>query len=78
MTIRFTDLEKSSFTEVLARPRRKLVVKHPGELLRTEFLEPHLLRPSKSKVLRYLADPGLSGAFVRTAPVVAWDAAQTR
>ena len=43
MTIRFTDLAKTSFTDVLARPRRKLVITHPGELLRTEFLEPHQL-----------------------------------
>jgi addiction module HigA family antidote len=43
MTIRFADLEKTNFSDVLSRPRRKLVVTHPGELLRAEFLEPHQL-----------------------------------
>jgi addiction module HigA family antidote len=43
VTIRFADLEKTSFSDVLSRPRRKLVVTHPGELLRAEFLEPHQL-----------------------------------
>jgi antitoxin HigA-1 len=43
MTIRFSDLEKTHFGDVLARPRRKLVVTPPGELLRTEFLAPHQL-----------------------------------
>lgn len=43
MAIRMTDLEKISFADVLVRPRRKLVVTHPGEMLRQEFLEPHEL-----------------------------------
>lgn len=43
MTIRLTDLEGIGFAEVLARPRRKLIVAHPGEMLRAEFLEPHRL-----------------------------------
>ena len=43
MTIRFADLEATPLNEVLARPRRKLVLTHPGQLLRAEFLEPHQL-----------------------------------
>ena len=34
MAIRLTDLEKTSFTDVVARPRRKLAVTHPGQMLR--------------------------------------------
>lgn len=41
MAIRLTDLEKTSFADVLARPRRKLAITHPGELLRSEFLAPY-------------------------------------
>lgn len=43
MAIRLTDLKKTRFTDVLARPRRKLAVTHPGEMLRAEFLGPHRL-----------------------------------
>lgn len=43
MTVRLTDLEKTTLGEVLSRPRRKLVLTHPGQLLRAEFLEPHRL-----------------------------------
>lgn len=43
MTIRLTDLQRTGLVEVLARPRRQLIVTHPGEMLRAEFLEPHRL-----------------------------------
>lgn len=43
MAIRSTDLDKTSFADVRARPRHKLAITHPGEMLRTEFLEPHRL-----------------------------------
>ena len=43
MTIRLTDLEKTTFDDVLSQPPRKLVLTHPGQLLRSEFLEPHRL-----------------------------------
>lgn len=43
MTVRLTDLEKTTLGEVLSRPRRKLVLTHPGQLLRAEFLKPHRL-----------------------------------
>jgi len=41
VSIRIDDLGKVRLTEVLARPRKRLVVTHPGELLRAEFLVPH-------------------------------------
>ena len=43
MAIRFDALSKISLGEVLARPRKRLTVTHPGQLLLAEFLEPHNL-----------------------------------
>ena len=41
MTIQFDDLGKLRFADVLARPRKRLAIAHPGQLLRSEFLEPN-------------------------------------
>lgn len=41
MNIRATDLVKTDLTDALAKPRKRLVVTHPGVFLQTEFLEPH-------------------------------------
>jgi len=41
MAISFNDLATTAFGDVLARPRKRLVVSHPGKFLRSEFLEPH-------------------------------------
>lgn len=43
MTIRFGALAGTSLSEVLARPRKRLNITHPGEFLRVDFLEPHSL-----------------------------------
>ena len=39
MAIQFDELQKLDLTDVLARPRRRLAVTHPGAFLQTEFLE---------------------------------------
>lgn len=41
MAISFNDLATTAFGDVLARPRKRLVVNHPGRFLQSEFLEPH-------------------------------------
>lgn len=43
MTIRFDELAKTNLSEVLARPRKRLAITHPGQLLSSEFMEPHEL-----------------------------------
>ena len=43
MAIRFGELAKTNLSEVLARPRKRLAVTHPGQFLLTEFMEPHEL-----------------------------------
>ena len=43
MRIRFSDLHKTDLTEVLASPRRKLLVTHPGAMLLTEFMAPRAI-----------------------------------
>lgn len=43
MSIRLAELNKTRLTEVLPRSRRKLEVKHPGEMLYAEFMEPHAI-----------------------------------
>jgi addiction module HigA family antidote len=44
MTIRHDQLSKTNFADVLARPRKRLAITHPGQFLLTEFLEPHELK----------------------------------
>jgi addiction module HigA family antidote len=39
MSIRTVDLAKTDLSDVLAKPRKRLVATHPGVFLRTEFLE---------------------------------------
>lgn len=41
MAIRFADIGKTTLTDVLARPRKRLSLTHPGQFLLTEFMEPH-------------------------------------
>ena len=41
MTIRTQDLTKTDFTTVLANPRKRLMIAHPGKFLETEFMVPH-------------------------------------
>ena len=43
MAIRFSELAKTNLSDVLARPRKRLAVTHPGQFLLTEFMEPHEL-----------------------------------
>lgn len=43
MAIRLDDLSKTNFSDVLARPRKRLVVTHPGQFLLSDFMEPHEL-----------------------------------
>lgn len=43
MTIRFDALAKTDLSDVLARPRKRLAITHPGRLLQNEFMEPHEL-----------------------------------
>lgn len=43
MTIQFNALAKADLSDVLARPRKQLAIKHPGQLLLGEFMEPHQL-----------------------------------
>ena len=39
--IQFDELAKINLAGVLARPRKRLAVTHPGQFLLTEFMEPH-------------------------------------
>lgn len=43
MTIQFDALAKADLSDVLARPRKQLTIKHPGRFLLSEFMEPHQL-----------------------------------
>ena len=43
MTIRFDALARANLSEVLARPRKRLAITHPGQFLLGEFMEPHEL-----------------------------------
>lgn len=43
MAIQFKALAKADLSDVLARPRKRLVIKHPGQFLLGEFMEPHQL-----------------------------------
>ena len=43
MSIRIQDLRKTDFTAVLANPRKRLTITHPGKYLETEFMVPHKL-----------------------------------
>ncbi len=43
MVIRFDALAKTNLSDVLARPRKRLVITHPGQVLLIEFMEPHEL-----------------------------------
>lgn len=41
MAIRHDQLGKTNFSDVLARPRKRLAITHPGQILLAEFLEPN-------------------------------------
>ena len=41
MAIRHDQLGKTNFAEVLARPRRRLAITHPGQFLLSEFMGPN-------------------------------------
>ena len=41
MGIRMQDLASTDFSDVIARPRKRLTVTHPGQFLQNEFMEPH-------------------------------------
>ena len=41
MVIRIDALAKIGLADVLTRPRKRLVTTHPGQLLLSEFMEPH-------------------------------------
>ena len=41
MAIRIEATTKTDLSGVLARPRKRLSVTHPGEFLRVDFMEPH-------------------------------------
>jgi len=41
MGIRMQDLASTDFSDVIARPRKRLTVTHPGQFLLDEFMEPH-------------------------------------
>ena len=43
MAIRLSDLAKINLSDVLARPRKRLAITHPGQLLMGEFMQPHAL-----------------------------------
>ena len=43
MTIRFDALAKANLSDVLARPRKRLAITHPGQFLLGEFMQPHEL-----------------------------------
>ena len=43
MAIRFDALGKTNLSGVLARPRKRLAITHPGKFLLAEFMEPHEL-----------------------------------
>ena len=41
MGIRMQDFASTDFSDVIARPRRRLTVTHPGQFLLDEFMAPH-------------------------------------
>lgn len=41
MSVRMQDLASTDFSDVIARPRKRLIVTHPGQFLLDEFMEPH-------------------------------------
>lgn len=41
MTIRVQDLASTDFSAVIARPRKRLAITHPGKFLEAEFMAPH-------------------------------------
>lgn len=43
MTIRFDALVKTNLSNVLARPRKRLAITHPGQFFLSEFMQPHEL-----------------------------------
>src|SRR5450759_737339 len=43
MTIRVKDLANTDFSAVIARPRKRLAITHPGKFLQAEFMAPHEL-----------------------------------
>jgi addiction module HigA family antidote len=43
MTIHVKDLASTDFSAVIARPRKRLAITHPGKFLETEFMAPHEL-----------------------------------
>lgn len=46
MSIPTQDLANTNFSDVIARPRKRLTVKHPGQFLLPEFMQPHNLSPN--------------------------------
>ena len=55
MAIRFEALTKTDLSGVLARPRKRLSVTHPGEFLRVDFMEPHGLTANALNALQVSA-----------------------
>ena len=43
MSIRLQDLASTDFSDVIARPRKRLTITHPGQFLLAEFMRPHSL-----------------------------------
>jgi len=43
MSIRMQDFAATDFSDVVARPRKRLRNTHPGQFLLIEFMEPHAL-----------------------------------
>lgn len=43
MAIRVKDLANTDFSAVIARPRKRLAITHPGKFLEAEFMAPHEL-----------------------------------
>ena len=41
MAIRAKDLASAEFSAVIARPRKRLAITHPGKFLQAEFMAPH-------------------------------------
>ena len=41
MGIRLQDLASTDFSDVIAHPRKRLTVTHPGQFLVDEFMQPH-------------------------------------
>ena len=41
MGIRMQDLASTDFADVIAHPRKRLTVTHPGQFLLDEFMQPH-------------------------------------